>query len=247
MPGVGYPIEIMRGVPVVAAPAEIDVGNADWLRTVLLEAACRGHATFVVDMTGTQFCASAGLSVLVRAHKRAVAEGAELPAGDPRQCRGFAPLRAYRDRPRDPELQRLGRGPGTGTCRRCPATAPAAAPQAGDAPRRGPAASRFWCQTQPRLTVTGSGARACAAAGTTPGRPHAAAGLVHVLPLAVAVTAGTGAAPWWPCSDGGRWAGLVATPSSRTPDQRPTPAKSTWITVRHDQPRPERGAHTPAD
>jgi anti-anti-sigma factor len=68
----------MRGVPVVAAPAEIDAGNADWLRAVLLEAACRGHATFVADMTGTQFCASAGLSVLVRAHKRAVAEGGEL-------------------------------------------------------------------------------------------------------------------------------------------------------------------------
>ena len=78
MPGVGYPIEIVRGVPVVAAPAEIDASNADWLRAVLLEAACRSHATFVVDMTGTQFCASAGLSVLVRAHKRAVAEGGEL-------------------------------------------------------------------------------------------------------------------------------------------------------------------------
>jgi len=76
MPGVGYPIEIVRGVPVVAAPAEIDASNADWLRAVLLEAACRSHATFVVDMTGTQFCASAGLSVLVRAHKRAVAEAA---------------------------------------------------------------------------------------------------------------------------------------------------------------------------
>jgi anti-anti-sigma regulatory factor len=47
-------------------------------RAVLLEAACRGHATFVVDMTRTRLCAAAGLSVLVRAHKRAVAEGGEL-------------------------------------------------------------------------------------------------------------------------------------------------------------------------
>ncbi len=78
MAGVRYPIEMVRGVPVVAAPAEIDVTNADWLRSVLLEAACRGHGTFVVDMTGTQFCASAGVAVLVRAHNRALAEGGEL-------------------------------------------------------------------------------------------------------------------------------------------------------------------------
>ena len=78
MAGVRYPIEMVRGVPVVAAPAEIDVTNADWLRSVLLEAACRGHGTFVVDMTGTQFCASAGVAVLVRAHNRALAERGEL-------------------------------------------------------------------------------------------------------------------------------------------------------------------------
>jgi anti-anti-sigma factor len=76
---------MVGGVPVVAAPKEIDVSNADWLRAVLLEAASRGQATFVVDMTGTQFCASAGVGVLVRAHKRALAEGGELrlviPAG----------------------------------------------------------------------------------------------------------------------------------------------------------------------
>jgi hypothetical protein len=48
--------------------AEIDISNADWLRAVLREAAACGQATFVVDMTGTQFCASAGVGVLVRAH-----------------------------------------------------------------------------------------------------------------------------------------------------------------------------------
>ena len=78
MPGVRYPIEMVRGMPVVAAPREIDASNADWLWAVLLEAASRGQATFVVDMTGTQFCASAGFGVLVRAHKRAQAEGGEL-------------------------------------------------------------------------------------------------------------------------------------------------------------------------
>jgi anti-sigma B factor antagonist len=78
MPGARYPIEMVNGVPVVAAPAEIDISNADWLDAVLREAAARGHATFVVDMTRTQYCDSAGLGALVRAHKRAVADGGEL-------------------------------------------------------------------------------------------------------------------------------------------------------------------------
>ena len=73
-----YPIEMINGVPVVAAPEDIDVTNAAWLRAVLLEAAARGHETFVVDMTRTHFCDSAGLGVLVRAHSRALAEGGEL-------------------------------------------------------------------------------------------------------------------------------------------------------------------------
>ena len=78
MPAVRYPIEMVKGVPVVAAPEEIDASNTDWLRTTLLETAARGHATFVVDMTRTRLCASAGLGALVRAHKRAQAEGGEL-------------------------------------------------------------------------------------------------------------------------------------------------------------------------
>ncbi len=78
MPDVSYPIEMMSGVPVVTAPAEIDVTTADQLRQVLLEAASRGHTTIVVDMTRTEFCDSSGLGVLIRAHKRALEEGGEL-------------------------------------------------------------------------------------------------------------------------------------------------------------------------
>jgi anti-sigma B factor antagonist len=66
------------GVPVVTAPAEIDTTTAGQLRAILLEWHARGHATVVVDMTGTRFCDSAGLRELVQAHKRAVAEGGEL-------------------------------------------------------------------------------------------------------------------------------------------------------------------------
>jgi anti-anti-sigma factor len=78
MTAVSYPIQVVKGVPVVAAPEEIDITNADWLRSVLLQAADRGNGRFVVDMTRTQFCASDGIGVLVRAHKRALAEGGEL-------------------------------------------------------------------------------------------------------------------------------------------------------------------------
>jgi len=69
---------MVKGVPVVAAPEEIDASNTDWLRTTLLETAARGHATYVVDMTRTRLCASAGIAALVRAHQRALAEGGEL-------------------------------------------------------------------------------------------------------------------------------------------------------------------------
>ena len=69
-----YPLMI-NGVAVVSAPAEIDVANAEQLRTVLLEAGRRGHARVVVDMTRTRFCDSAGFSALAEAHMRAMAAG----------------------------------------------------------------------------------------------------------------------------------------------------------------------------
>ena len=90
MPAVSYPIQVIRGVPVVVAPEEIDIANAGWLRSVLLQAADRGNGRFVVDLTRTQFCASSGIGVLVRAHKRALAEGGELRLVIPAVLRKFA-------------------------------------------------------------------------------------------------------------------------------------------------------------
>ena len=78
MPGLRYPIEMVKGVPVVVTPQEIDAHNADWLRVVLLQAAARGHAVFVVDMTGTQFCDPAGIFELALAHQRAQADAGGL-------------------------------------------------------------------------------------------------------------------------------------------------------------------------
>lgn len=85
MPDLSYLVEMISGVPVVTAPAEIDVTIAAQLRAALLEAAAHGHTTVVVDMTHTRFCDSTGLGVLIRAHKRALEEGGEvrlvIPAG----------------------------------------------------------------------------------------------------------------------------------------------------------------------
>jgi anti-anti-sigma factor len=78
MPETGFPVEMAGGVPVVAAPGEIDVTSADDLRTALVAAAARGHGTFVVDMSLTRFCDSSGLHALVAAHRRAQAEGGEM-------------------------------------------------------------------------------------------------------------------------------------------------------------------------
>ena len=42
VPDLGFPVEVIGGVPVVGAPEDIDITNADGLRTALLEAACSG-------------------------------------------------------------------------------------------------------------------------------------------------------------------------------------------------------------
>jgi anti-sigma B factor antagonist len=77
----GFPVELVRGVPVVTAPEEIDITNAAGLRAGLLEAAgleAAGHPAFVVDMTRTRFCDSAGSAALVEAYKRAQAAGGQV-------------------------------------------------------------------------------------------------------------------------------------------------------------------------
>jgi anti-sigma B factor antagonist len=71
-------VDLVSGVPVVAAPEEIDITNAPDLRSALLEAAADGRETLVADMTRTRFCDSSGLHTLLTAHKRAQDEGGEL-------------------------------------------------------------------------------------------------------------------------------------------------------------------------
>jgi len=78
MPEVRLPVEVVRGVPVVTAPEEIDITNADGLRGALLRAAAQGRRSYVVDMTRTRFCDSSALRTMIAAHKRAHAEDREV-------------------------------------------------------------------------------------------------------------------------------------------------------------------------
>ena len=93
MPETSFPVEVIEGVPVVTAPEEIDITNADGLQAALLEAvllepaqretaqretAEPGRAMVVVDMSRTRFCDSAGLNALVTADRRARADGGEI-------------------------------------------------------------------------------------------------------------------------------------------------------------------------
>ena len=73
-----FPVAMVDGVPVVAAPEEIDITNAPELRSALLEAAAHEHATVVADLSRTQFCDSSGLRTLLAAHKRATAAGGDM-------------------------------------------------------------------------------------------------------------------------------------------------------------------------
>jgi anti-sigma B factor antagonist len=73
-----FPVEVVRGVPVVAGPEEIDITNAQGLREALHRAAGDGSGTVVVDLTRTRFCDSAAIHALVDAYKRAQAAGGQV-------------------------------------------------------------------------------------------------------------------------------------------------------------------------
>jgi len=78
MPGIDYEVSWVEGVPVVSAPAEVDIANVNELLRVIRSSTDPEHTTLVVDMSETTFCDSAGVSGLVQAHKRAVAAGGEV-------------------------------------------------------------------------------------------------------------------------------------------------------------------------
>jgi len=72
-----FEISEVGGLPIVAGPEEIDIRNAGELRSALLTAGATSPVV-VVDLSDTEFCDSSGLNVLVRALKRAQADGGEV-------------------------------------------------------------------------------------------------------------------------------------------------------------------------
>jgi len=140
----GFPVEAAGGVPVVAAPAEIDATSAGSLRSALHDAAARGHGTFVVDMSRTRFCDCSGLHALVAAHRRAQAGGGDVLLVIP----GAAVLRVLAITGIDQVIpdfasldEALAQAPAAradaaqaGRTRAWPARRPRAAPLAGNAP-----------------------------------------------------------------------------------------------------------------
>ena len=70
-----YPVLWIGQVAVVTLPAEIDVTNAGTVQDELLAALNQSAALLVADMSKTNFCDSSGVSALVRAFRRADANG----------------------------------------------------------------------------------------------------------------------------------------------------------------------------
>jgi len=73
-----FPVYWAGQQAVVTLPAEIDICNADQVSDTLLAVLNRGVSVLVADMTGTTFCACAGITALIRAHQRATANRAQL-------------------------------------------------------------------------------------------------------------------------------------------------------------------------
>jgi anti-sigma B factor antagonist len=67
-----------RGPVVVPMPAEIDLANAGRVGEQLRTAAGLGVTVIVADLTGTQFCDSAGIRILLAARDNVAAQHAQL-------------------------------------------------------------------------------------------------------------------------------------------------------------------------
>lgn len=65
-------------VAVMTLPAEVDISNADQLREDLFALVAQDASLVIADMSATTFCDSAGVTVLVRAARKASANGAGL-------------------------------------------------------------------------------------------------------------------------------------------------------------------------
>jgi anti-sigma B factor antagonist len=63
---------------VITLPAEIDITTATEVRQVLLAAASHNPAVLIIDMSGTTFCDSAGVQVIIDTYNQAAATNVQL-------------------------------------------------------------------------------------------------------------------------------------------------------------------------
>ena len=77
-PGPVTPAQAQAQALVVTVPAEIDMANADDLAGQLAATLAPGVPAVIADMTATRFCDSTGIAMLLRARKRAMANGTNL-------------------------------------------------------------------------------------------------------------------------------------------------------------------------
>ncbi len=63
---------------IITLPAEIDMATAGRVGQQLASAIAPGVRAVIADLTATTFCDSSGISMLVRAHKQAAANQAQL-------------------------------------------------------------------------------------------------------------------------------------------------------------------------
>jgi anti-sigma B factor antagonist len=73
-----FPLTWSGRTAVVGVPREVDITTSGALRDALLDALNAGAAGLIVDMTGTTFCDSAGITALTRAARRAAASEAAM-------------------------------------------------------------------------------------------------------------------------------------------------------------------------
>ena len=79
------PLDRAVGYATITLPAEVGLTNADQVREELFGAIDDGPELLVVDMTGTSYCAAAGIHVLMDARGRAedAGIGLRVAAGAP--------------------------------------------------------------------------------------------------------------------------------------------------------------------
>lgn len=73
-----FPWQMFGCMRVLTASSEIDITTSGESRAILSRCLSRGHATMVLDLTGTVFRDLAGLRELMRPHRRAETHGGAL-------------------------------------------------------------------------------------------------------------------------------------------------------------------------